>query len=163
MSAELADRIRRLEDRAAIEDLAVRYCTSIDDGDYAGMVDMYTANATFGPAVGAQQVVDQLRSIRQDYGRTIHVPEAHTVTFVDDDHASGLVLSHAELDIQQQTIHCYIRYYDDYERGPDGAWRFANRTLKVAYALPVQDMPESLTSPTSVRWPGTEPAPADVF
>src|SRR3954454_12939932 len=113
MSAELADRIRRLEDRAAIEELVVRYCTAIDDGDYAAMVDMYTADATFGAAVGAQEVVDHLRAIRRDYGRTIHVPEAHTITFADEDHATGLVLSHAELNIEQQTIHCFIRYYDD--------------------------------------------------
>ena len=49
MSApELADRIRRLEDRAEITELAVRYCLAIDDSDYAGMVDMYTEKATLG-------------------------------------------------------------------------------------------------------------------
>src|SRR5207244_4255681 len=80
-----------------------------------------------------------------DDGRTIHIPEAHTVSFTDADHATGLVLSHAELDIQHQTVHTFIRYYDDYERGEDGAWRFANRTLKFAYAVPVEQMNESLT------------------
>jgi hypothetical protein len=146
-----------------LNELAVRYCLAIDDSDYAGMVDLYTTNATLGTTVGGQEVVDTLRSIRSTYGRTIHVPEAHTITFTDDDHATGIVLSHAELDIQAQTVHCYIRYYDDYERGADSAWRFANRTLKVAYAVPVQQLPDSLAATDPVRWPGTEPAPADVF
>jgi hypothetical protein len=160
---ELADRIRRLEDRAAITELAVQYCLAIDDSDYAGMVDLYTEKATLGETVGRQEVVDVLRSIRSGYGRTIHVPEAHTITFTDADHATGVVLSHAELDIQGQTIHTFIRYYDDYERGTDGAWRFANRTLKVAYALPTAEIGESLSGTHPVRWPGTEPAPADAF
>jgi ketosteroid isomerase-like protein len=162
-SSDLADRVRRLEDRAAITDLAVRYCVAIDDGDYAGMVDMYTDKATLGAVVGKQEVVDLLQSIRKDYGRTIHVPEAHTVSFVDGDHASGVVLSHAELDINGKTVHSYIRYYDDYERGSDGAWRFANRTLKFAYAVPVEQITDSLTGENTIRWPGTDPAPADRF
>ncbi len=95
----LAERIRRLEDRAEITELAVRYCIAIDDSDYTGLVELYTEKATLGAIVGRQEVVDTLRSIRSTYGRTIHVPEAHTITFADDEHASGIVLSHAELDI----------------------------------------------------------------
>ena len=108
-------------------------------------------------------MVDVLRTIRAGYGRTIHIPEAHTITFVDDDHATGLVLSHAELDIEKTTIHTFIRYYDEYERGEDSAWRFSNRTLKFAYALPFDEMSESLTGVDTVRWPGTAAAPADAF
>jgi hypothetical protein len=159
----LAERIRRLEDRAEITELAVRYCIAIDDSDYTGLVELYTEKATLGTVVGRQEVVDTLRSIRGTYGRTIHVPEAHTITFADDDHASGIVLSHAELDIAARTVRCYIRYYDTYERGADGAWRFADRALKVAYAVPMDEIGDSLTGERPVRWPGTEPAPADVF
>jgi len=160
---DLPDRVRMIEDRLAIQDLAVRYCVAIDDGDYEGLAEMYTEKATMGETVGRHEVVDLLRTIRADYGRTIHIPEAHSISFTDDDHATGLVLSHAELDIQQTTVHTFIRYYDDYERGDDGAWRFANRTLKFAYAVPFEQMPESLTGVDTVRWPGTSPAPADVF
>jgi SnoaL-like domain len=160
---ELAARIRRIEDRLAIQDLAVRYCMAIDDGDYDGMLDMYTEKATLGETRGRHEVVDVLRTIRAGYGRTIHIPEAHAVTFVDDTHATGVVLSHAELDISDTTVHTYIRYYDDYERGDDGAWRFADRTLKFAYAVPVDQLPESLTAPDPLRWPGAPSAPADTF
>jgi SnoaL-like domain len=160
---DIAARVRRLEDHLAIQDLAVRYCIAIDDGDYDGLAEMYTEKTTMGATVGRHEVVGLLRSIRADYGRTIHVPEAHTVTFADDAHATGVVLSHAELNIQAKTVHTYIRYYDDYERGADGAWRFASRALKFAYAVPVEELPESLTGVDTVRWPGTSPAPADEF
>ena len=56
-------------------------------------------------------------------------------------------------------MHTYIRYYDDYERGEDGAWRFANRTLKFAYALPLQQCAESLTGATD-RCAGPAPSRA---
>ena len=153
-------RIRFIEDRLEIQDLAVRYFIAIDDSDYAGLLAMYTDKARLGETAGRQEVVDLLRAIRSTYGRTIHTSQGHAVRFVDDDHATGIVLSHAELDIAGQTIHAAIRYYDDYER-EEGAWRFANRAVKFAYAVPVSELGESLTSDLPVRWPGTEPAPAD--
>jgi hypothetical protein len=84
-----------------------------------------------------------------------------TITLTDADHASGIVMTHAELAIQGKSVHTAIRYYDDYERGGDGRWRFAARTLKFAYALPVEEMSESLTGVKTVRWPGTQAVPAD--
>jgi len=153
-------RIRRIEDRLEIQDLAVRYCIAIDDSDYAGLLAMFAEKARLGEIAGRQEVVDELRAIRSTYGRTIHTSRGHTVRFVGDDHATGIVLSHAELDIAGQTIHAAIRYYDDYER-EERAWRFANRAVKFAYAVPVSELGESLTSDLPVRWPGTEPAPAD--
>src|SRR5271155_967093 len=129
-------RIRRIEDRLEIQDLAVRYFIAMDDSDYAGVLAMYTEKARLGEIVGRQEVVDLLRAIRSTYGRTIHTSQGHTLRFVDDDRATGVVLSHAELAIAGQTIHAAIRYYDDYER-EKGVWRFANRALKFAYAVPV--------------------------
>jgi hypothetical protein len=161
--SELAARVRRIEDRLAIEDIAVAYCIAIDDGRYDDLLDLYTEKTVMGATVGRHEVVDQLRSIRANYGRTIHVPEAHTVRFTDDTYASGVVLSHAELNIQGTTVHTYIRYYDEYERGADGQWRFASRALKFAYAVPVDEISESLTGENTVRWPGTPAVPADEF
>jgi hypothetical protein len=153
-------RIRRIEDRLEIQDLAVRYCIAIDDSDYADLLAMFAEKARLGEIAGRQEVVDELRAIRSTYGRTIHTSRGHTVRFVDDDHATGIVLSHAELDIAGQTFHAAIRYYDDYER-EEGVWRFGSRTPKFAYAVPVSELGESLTDDLPVRWPGAEQAPAD--
>jgi hypothetical protein len=101
--------------------------------------------------------------MRVDYGRSLHFPEAHLIEFLDDDHATGILLAHAELDIRHQTIQTALRYEDEYQRDADGAWRFARRDIKVTYAVPVADLAESMTHPLPVRWPGADPAPADEF
>jgi hypothetical protein len=162
-TTDLARRVQRLDDRFAIQDLAIRYCIATDAGDREALRSLFTDHATLAGISGGDEVVDMLHSIRSGYGRTIHTPEAHLVEFVDDDHATGVILARAELDIQQRSVHSAIRYYDEYERGGDGVWRFASRTLKFAYAVPVEELAESLTGEKTVRWPGTDPAPADVF
>lgn len=160
---EQAARIQRIEDRFAIQDLVIRYCMATDAGDRDTLLGLFSENARMGQLASGPAVVDMLHSVRSAYGRTIHTPEAHLVEFTDDDHATGVVLAHAELDIQGRSVHTAIRYYDTYERGDDGQWRFAERALKFAYALPVEEMADSLTGDKTIRWPGTDPASADEF
>ena len=160
-SSELEERIRRAEDRFAIHDLAIRFMLAIDAGDYPRLAEMFTEKAVFADAVGGDQIAALLESMRADYGRSLHFPEAQLVEFVDDEHATGVVLAHAEVDIRGRTIQTALRYEDEYERDGDGTWRFAGRDIKVTYALPVTDLAESMTDPLPVRWPGADPAPAD--
>lgn len=157
---DVSERLRELDDRHQLRDLTVRYCLAIDDSDWAGLLDMFTAEAQFGDTRGRENVVELLRSIRSTYGRTIHTANGQTLRLLDADHASAIVPSHAELDIQGQTVLCAMRYYDDYER-EDGTWRFARRSVKFSYALPFTEMSGALTDPLPVRWPGTAPAAAD--
>ena len=161
-SAGLEQRIQSIEDRLAIQDLVVRYCLSVDDNDYAALREMFTDKATMAGAVGADPIVGRLESIRSAYGRTIHAPVAMTITRLDADRAAGIVMTRAELAIQGRSVHTAIRYYDDYERGGDGRWRFAARSLKFSYALPAEELGESMTGVNTIRWPGTEPMPADL-
>jgi SnoaL-like domain len=162
-TSDLAARAQRIEDRFAIQDLVVRYSIATDRGDRDALLQLFTDDVRMAGMVGRTEVVDLLHSIRAGYGRTIHTPQAHLVEWVDDDHATGVVLSHAELDILGRSVVTAIRYYDEYERGADGVWRFAARTLNFAYALPFEEMAESLTGENTVRWPGTEPAAADAY
>lgn len=160
-TSDIEERIQRAEDRFAIQDLAIRFMLAIDAGDSPRLVDMFTEKAVFADAVGGEQIVALLESMRVDYGRSLHFPEAHLIQFVDADHATGVVLAHAELDIRGQTIHTALRYEDEYECDTDRAWRFASRDIKVTYAVPVTELAESMTDPLPVRWPGAQPAPAD--
>jgi hypothetical protein len=160
-TSEIERRIRRFEDRFAIQDLAVRFMVAIDGNDYSEIASMFTDKGTFGDAVGGDQVVAVLESMRVEFGRTLHYPDAHLVDFDDDDHAHGTLIARAELDIRQQTFHTALRYLDEYERGEDGVWRFASRTIKVSYAVPVTELAASMTDPLPVRWPGSDDAPAD--
>lgn len=154
-------RLRRLEDRFAIQDLAIRFMIAIDGNNYPALAEMFTEKALFGGVVGAEEVVGLLQSMRVDYGPSLHYPQAHSLEFVGDDSATGVVLAHAELSIKGTTVHTALRYLDEYERGDDGRWRFASRIIKVSYALPVSELAESMTADRPVRWPGAAPAHAD--
>jgi hypothetical protein len=149
-----ARELRRLQDRQELRDLSLRYCLAIDDSDWDAL------RALYGP--GRDETVDQLRSIRSTYGRTIHTAHGQLVEFTDDDHATGIVPAHAELDIAGETVICAMRYYDDYVREA-GGWRFAQRQIKFSYALPWARMDGALTGDLPVHWPGTSAAAPDRF
>ncbi|MBV9203876.1 MAG: nuclear transport factor 2 family protein [Actinobacteria bacterium] len=159
---DLARGLRRLEDRQQLRDLTLRYCRAIDDSDWTALRELFADQAEDAGAASGDQAVDLLRSIRSTYGRTIHTAHGQLVEFTDDDHATGMVPSHAELDIKGETVVCAMRYYDDYVRQADG-WRFARRQIKFVYALPWPRMAGALTDQLPVHWPGTEAAPSDQF
>jgi SnoaL-like domain len=159
---ELARALRRLQDRQELRDLTLRYCRAIDDSDWDALRALFADRAGIAEAPGGDETVDQLRAIRSTYGRTIHTAHGQLVEFTDDDHATGMVPAHAELDIQGETVICAMRYHDDYVREADG-WRFARRQIKFAYALPWPRMDGALTGDLPVHWPGTQAAPADRF
>ena len=151
-SDDLVRRVRRLEDRAELRELADRYCLAMDDSDWDVLAGMFTDDAEMAGATGRHKVIGVLRSIRSGYGRTIHTAIGQVLRFADDDHASGVVAARGELAIAGQTVLCAMRYLDDYIR-VDGVWRFARRTLQFSYALPWADMAGALTDEHPVRWP----------
>jgi hypothetical protein len=158
--ADLARRLRRLEDRAEIAELGQRYCRLIDDNDWARLRTLFADDAVMAGQQGADAVIGTLRSIRSGYGRTIHTAYGLVLDQQDDERASGYVPSSAQLDIGGQLVLSAIRYFDEYVR-IDGAWRFARRDLRFVYALPFSAADRALVDELPVRWPGTEPAPAD--
>lgn len=158
---DLARTVRRLQDRQELRDLTLRYCRAIDDSDWVALRELFTDEARAG-AVGGDETVQRLRSIRSTYGRTIHTAHGQLVEFTDDDHATGMVPSHAELDIKGETVVCAMRYYDDYVREA-GGWRFARRDIAFVYALPWPRLAGALTDELPVHWPATEAAPPDQF
>jgi hypothetical protein len=159
---ELAARLRRIEDREELHDLVLRYCRAIDDKDWAAVRELFADQAELGNAIGRDAVVVLLQSGREGFGRTVHTSHGQLLDFLDHDQATGLVTSHAELDVDGQSVVCFIRYYDRYVR-EEGSWCFARRDLKFLYALPWAEMSIALTDPLPIRWPGSTPAPADVF
>jgi hypothetical protein len=161
-STDLAARMRRLEDRHELRDLTIKYTTAMDDSDWPVLRELFTDDAEVAGVVGGDEAIALLRSIRSTYGRTIHTAHGQLVEFSDDDHATGMVPSRAELDIKGQTVVCSMRYYDTYVRDR-GSWRFRRRDIKFVYALPWDQMSNALIDERPVQWPGTDPTPADVF
>jgi hypothetical protein len=79
----------------------------------------------------------------------------------DPDLATGLVLGHAETSPGQEVSIAALRYSDVYRR-EQGVWRFARRTVRFLYYVPVRDYPGVLASQDRItvagkRLPGDYP------
>jgi hypothetical protein len=158
--ADLDRRLRRIEDRTQIQELGQRYCRYIDDSDWTRLRGLFTDDAAMAGQTSGDAVVATLRAIRGGYGRTIHTAHGLVLEQQDDGHAHGYVPSSAQLDIGGQFVVSAIRYFDEYVKA-GGAWKFARRDLRFVYALPWSQAGLALVDELPVRWPGTEPAPAD--
>ena len=81
--------------------------------------------------------------------------------FTGGDTATGLVTAHAELAIGDETYTIALRYVDAYVR-EDRTWCFRERQVQQLYAVPLAQLPSALAESNRKRWPGTDPAPADL-
>ena len=162
---DLEQRIRRLEDRSAIDDLNTRYFLAADGDDMAGVGDSFTDDATFASsghvaATGARAIVDFIAGARGHMGLTIHTPHYGLYTFHDDQRASGIVGAHLELVLAGQSTLGAVRYIDEY-RQDDGVWRIARRDMRTIFIGDRARSAEVFASPTPVQWPGLDPLPSD--
>ena len=164
--SDLETRVRRLEDRAEIEDLVLKYFLAADDDDWAALGATFAENGSFSAGAfpggdDRESVVKFIQADRQNMGVTVHTQNTTLLTFTDDDHASGVVGAHLELARGGTTVYGAVRYYDTYERTPDG-WKIATREMAIIHVGPWDQVGTSLTTPNRARWPGAEPAPADL-
>jgi uncharacterized protein (TIGR02246 family) len=163
--ASLEDRIRKLEDRAALQDLVADYFKATDDDDYATLADCFTKDASFVASGfegggGRDGIIAFLKFARSGMGQTVHTPNYVQLTFKDDDHASGVVGAHLELGMGDQTVYAAVRYLDSYAR-VEGRWQISSREMKAVHVSSWADVGTSLSTPLNVRWPGAEPGMSD--
>jgi ketosteroid isomerase-like protein len=148
---DLEQRLRRLEDRTEIDELIARYCLAMDNRDLAAIPGLFTADVRIASGDGVMNVVGRAAAVEMFRGRfTVLGPSNHfthdrIVTFdpADPDRATGIVLSHAEMNRRGQPMLAAIRYHDEYRRD-DGAWRFAARTLSFFYYVPTAQYLDAL-------------------
>jgi hypothetical protein len=165
--SDLEARIRRLEDRADLQDLVLRYFVAADDDDWATLGACFAADGEFvigGSFFGGSDrdsIVKFIQDDRQNMGVTVHTQNSTLLTFTDDDHASGIVGAHLELARGGTTVYGAVRYLDDYVRTGEG-WQIRRREMATIHVGPWEDVATSLTSELRSRWPGHEPAPADL-
>jgi len=160
-------RLRRLEDRAELEDLIVRYFLASDNDDAATLANCFVADATFsvsGALCGSSReaIVSFIGSERTKMGLTVHTPNYMLFSFADGGlEASGLVGAHLELVLGDQSVFGAVRYQDTYvHRG--GRWRIRTRDMRVIHVAPWLEVGKSFMSDTPVRWPGLAPLPSDL-
>jgi hypothetical protein len=163
--SDLEQRIRRLEDRAELEELAVRYFRSADDDDFEAMAACFAEDATFsagsfGGAEGRENVVEMLRGQREHMTKSVHTFDTMLLDFKGDDEASGVIGAHLEIGIGGTTVWAAVRYYDEFVRG-DGGWEIHRCEMRNIHAGSWDGAASSLVDEDRVRWPGTEPAPSE--
>lgn len=157
----LEARVRRVEDRQELGELISRYGVAVDDRDFECLAGMYVEDSVFYGHKGLDAIMRFYRDRLAIYGPTYHYAHTQHFDFASDDSASGVVSAHAEIGMQGKTIWLGLRYLDRYIRAR-GKWHFHERDIKLRYALPFLELATSYADPLRKRWPGTEPAPADI-
>ena len=163
--SELEHRIQRLEDRAELQDLVVKYFLASDDDDYEALAATFAPDGTFSAGIfpggeGREAVVECLRAGRKMMGPTIHTPDYTLFAFSDNNRATGRVGAHLELSIAGRTVFAAVRYFDEYVR-IDGRWQFKRREMRTIHAGPWEEVGSSLSTELCVRWPGVDPMHSD--
>ena len=165
----LEERVRRLEDRTAINELIARYCLVMDNRDVAGMEALFTLDVHFWSADGVMDAHGRDAAIEMFKGRfTVLGPSNHfthdrIIEFdpLDHDKATGIVLSHAEMQRKGQPMLAAMRYHDVYQRS-DGRWRFRERGLSFMYYVPTAEDLDALGPGLGQRMRAYDPpVPAD--
>jgi uncharacterized protein (TIGR02246 family) len=141
------EKIQRLEDRFAIQDLVASYCSAIDGRDLARFVSLFTDDAVMRHRDGVmrldgREAIETYYTARfARYGFTFHYPHAVTVNFDSADEATGQVTGHAEMGVEGQLVLASIRYTDRYRR-VGRTWRFAEREMAFGYYMKLSDLPQ---------------------
>ena len=160
--SDAEERLQRLEDRVAIEELLARYANACDDRDMPALAACFATDFEFdsvaGHSVGREAAMAYYHERLAMYGVTFHVPHTLVLEELGDDSARGVVTSHAEMEIGHELFVTAFRYHDHYVR-EDGRWRFRLRGVRAFYAMPLHELHGRLDE-HRLRWPGTEPAAA---
>jgi ketosteroid isomerase-like protein len=152
----IVSRLDRIESRLEIRELITDYCITVDDRDMEHLRTLFTDDVCFSsPSVamaadGVDQAIDMFNEILGIRGPGYHW--THDVMIKLDgqnpDEATGLVLAHAETTPNGVPSIAAIRYEDKYRR-VEGKWKFAARTLKFLYYMPMEKFIERF--PTKQR------------
>jgi hypothetical protein len=139
-------RLDRLESRAAIGQLAIRYALAIDGRDLDEWVGLFIPDVQVGrSAYGRAALRDYIEPRLRSFGRSMHQICGHRIDLDlnDPDAASGLVYCRAEHEVGDRWIIMAICYFDTYSR-VDGDWFFRRRKERHWYSVDVNEHPQSV-------------------
>ena len=166
---ELEVRIRRLEAKENIRELAVRYGSCIDRRDPVGLRSVFTEDVRFYARNGsldlngADEAVDFLTSqLTEVLKRTLHVQHGHVVDLdpENSDLATGTQFGHSEGVAQDPKVGvrlAAVRYEDVYRRVAE-RWKIAERCVSFFYQVEASNYLQDVASDTPVQGPASLPA-----
>lgn len=139
--SSVGERLKRLEDRAEIEQLRADYCHLLDERRWPEFVDLFTPDGTFKGLAEAKGR-DELLTF---FGKTVpslgegfwHFCTNGTV-HIDGDQATGRI-SMEYLSVKKGVSYVSAGHYDDRLVRLDGRWRFKSRHLTFYYFAPLKD------------------------
>jgi len=165
----LLRRIDRIESRHQIAELVGNYARACDEHDIETLAAIFTEDGEIDSpshlleAKGRKGIRETFLARYKIRGPSYHWTHDHKLAFDDDDenHATGVVLGHAETCPNGTVSIAAMRYADDYRR-LEGRWLFARRTLTFLYYVPVTEYATVLATPLrlvvgSNRLPGDYP------
>jgi hypothetical protein len=166
MNGSLESRVSRLESRAEIQELLVRYTFLIDDHEFEALGELFTPDARFGSPgsthVGRAAIVANYRKLGELYPITLHEARGCVLEFVGDGRARGQVVGFSEQANDQHSVITSFRYSDEYLR-LDDRWLFSARRVRTLYAMTHAELAAGgLTSDLRKRWPHRNPARAEL-
>jgi hypothetical protein len=133
-----------------IRQLASRYAVAIGRRDLDALVTLFVPDVQVGrAAVGRDALRGDFERQLAPIGRCILQVTNVVIDVVDEHHATGVVGTRGELELDGDWIVQVIEYHDDYERR-DGHWLFTRRRHRLWYGAPVGTSPLGLPP---ANWP----------
>lgn len=150
MSLRDSDRLAWLDATEQIRQLASRYAIAMSRHDVAALAALFVDDVQVGrDRFGHDELRADFARQLEPLGLSILQVTNHVIDVVDADHATGIVGTRAELEIDGEWIVQVIEYHDSYERR-DGEWRFVRRKHRLWYGAPAGTSPLGLTP---ANWP----------
>lgn len=135
---ETDDAIRHLIDRAAIQDLLVRYAHCVDRRDLEGVAACFTSDAGYRGSLGEGTIQNALVALRQRmdrYESTMHLLGNQLIE-IDGDRAKSetYAIAHHRINNNgdRRNLTVGVRYEDDLVRR-DGRWIICRRVVHMEW------------------------------
>ena len=135
------ERLRRLEDVEEIRSLDARYCRLLDDGDWSGLVGLFTPEGIFDGLSRVEGRADLLAFFAglADSGLTAFWHHVSNLEIeVNGDRASVTSLLWQPCVVDGVPHVAAGRYTDELVRTADG-WRYREKRVRFSYWVPLAD------------------------
>jgi ketosteroid isomerase-like protein len=138
MSRTTDEAVRKLADRAAIQDVLLRYARGVDRRDLVLVASCFTADASYNGALASGTITDALARLRDRMSRyesTMHFIGNQLVEVNGDTAGSETyaVAYHRLAGKGPATLFTIaVRYLDEWVRDGDG-WRIRRRVVKTEW------------------------------
>lgn len=130
---QLLERVQRLEDQHAIQQLRARYCQFLDDGRWEDLTELFTEDGAFiglSEARGRDQMLEFFPSLNSSTVTAWWHFSSNETIELDGDTATGQTWLLQPCVVEGEPHIAAGRYRDSMVRGADGAWRFQERKVQ---------------------------------